>query len=345
MRLREKIRGLVTVFGVLLVLGTSGSFAWTSISQRALNEASYTVNPGGRVHDDYEGFENIADSNGGIVNKDIFAENYSKKSIFVRIKLTEYMEVGQGAGKYEVLGDDHILSPTSDNQAKVLPNAGFDNATLSDRSSWPAYLPNGLLSDGGQSALREYITWVLGDKNDSRKVYMPTFNQNNQSLESDVTGKAIEESTWTQNTNYDTAQNPLPGTHNQWELGEKHISELKTYDEEAEMEELTAGVEHIAVETIKPDRSQGYMTMVEWQAANEPTGNFWVHDNDGWIYWANPLAPKSATSLLLDNLDVTFPNDDMYYAINVISDFATAEDLDKWENVSTDATNLLAKIK
>lgn len=344
MKTSKKLKATLGVVVLAGIFATTGTFAWTSMSQRALNEGSMTLSPGARVHDDYEGFESILLQNGGLVNKDIFAENYSNKPVFARIKLTEYMETGEGAGKYELSGADNIMTPSPENKAKVFEKSGLDKAKMNDRSTWPAYLPEGTLADGEKSGIRDYITWDLGDDNADRKIYMPTFNQNNDSQESDTTGQAIEELTWTTNTNYDTTQNPLPGTHNEWTLGEKHTSTLRKYDEKNNQEVKTEGIEHTAVATGDPSQKDGYMTMKEWQAANEPTGNFWVHDNDGWIYWANPVAAHSATSLLLDKLDVAFTPDDMYYTINVVSDFATPDDIDQWTGVSPEAQSLLNKI-
>lgn len=339
-----KIRSVIVVLAFTAVFTTTGTFAWTSISQRALNEGAVVRQPGARVHDDYEGFGTIISQNGGPVNKDIFVENYSNKPVYARIKLTEYLETGLGAGQYELVGEDNQMQPTTDNQALVLASAGLDQTTLEDRSTWPAYLPDGELTNGGKSSIRDYITWSLGDRNDSRKVYMPTFNQNNLSLESDVTGEGIEELTWSKNGNYDTAQNPLPGTHDQWTLGEKHRSTLRSYDEASQKEVLTEAVEHVAVTTLAPE-NQGYLTMSEWEKLGQPSGDFWLHDRDGWFYWANPIPAYSATSLLLDRLEVTFPLEDMYYAINVVSDFATSDDLNMWTGVSNGAASLLDKIK
>lgn len=338
-----KLKSVFVVLGAALILGSTGTFAWMSISQRALNEGTFVRAPGARVHDDYEGFDTIITQNGGVVNKDIYAENYSNKPIYARIKLTEYMETGTGAGEYTLSGAEHTMTPTAENQAQVLPNAGLDNATIADRSTWPAYLPNGVLSDGSISAIRQYVTWFLGDKNSERKIYMPTFNQNNANLESDTTGHAIEEATWTTNTNYNTTQKTLLGKQDDWVLGEEHTSTLRTYDEKKQQEVTTAGTKHIAVPTVMPDH-EGYLTMSEWIALDQPTGNFWVHDTDGWIYWANPIAAHSATSLLLDKLDVSFTPDDMYYTINVISEFATLEDLPQWTGVSSMAEQLLTKL-
>ena len=72
----------------------TGTFAWQSISQQALNEvAEEYVNPGGRLHDDFNG-----------VNKDVYVENFMSADeaggvpIFARIRLDEYLETGMGAG-------------------------------------------------------------------------------------------------------------------------------------------------------------------------------------------------------------------------------------------------------
>ena len=324
------------------ILGGTGTFAWTSMSQRALNEGTYTRQPGGRVHDDYEGFGALGPQ-GGTVNKDIYAENYSNKPLYVRIKLTEYLELGIGAGSYEVVAPDNTMTPTAENQATVLANAGLENATMADRSSWPAYLPDGLLSDGSSSAIRNYVEWQLGDTNTERKVYLPTFNQNNDNVESDTTGAGIETITWTTNSNYDTNQKNLTGKHDQWTVGETHTSTLRSYDATNDIEVGTAGVTHTALPTVTPEQA-GYLTMAEW-GLTQPTGNFWVHDNDGWCYWATPLEANSATSLLLDHFDIKLPAADLYYAIHVIGEFVTADNLDEWTDVTTEAKELLDIIK
>ena len=44
------------------VLTLSGTFAWQSISQQAVNENQAKLNPGARLHDDYDGTQIIYDS-------------------------------------------------------------------------------------------------------------------------------------------------------------------------------------------------------------------------------------------------------------------------------------------
>ena len=74
----------VTVAAAILLTGT---FAWQSISQTALNVKTVEVNPGGRLHDDFDG-----------TNKDVYVENFGDTPIFARVRLDEYMEIGAGAG-------------------------------------------------------------------------------------------------------------------------------------------------------------------------------------------------------------------------------------------------------
>ena len=51
---RKKTAAVVaTVMAVVLAL--TGTFAWQSISQTAMNETTGEVNPGGRLHDDFDG--------------------------------------------------------------------------------------------------------------------------------------------------------------------------------------------------------------------------------------------------------------------------------------------------
>ena len=50
---KKKIAASVGAVGLAAVIALGGTFAWQSISQTALNEAMDTINPGGRLHDDF----------------------------------------------------------------------------------------------------------------------------------------------------------------------------------------------------------------------------------------------------------------------------------------------------
>ena len=77
--------------------------------------------------------------------------------------------------------------------------------------------------------------------------------------------------------------------------------------------------------------SNGLISMSEWQellANGDDTSNYWVYDEDGWVYWTSPITKDSATGLLLDSISLNKVMDDSwYYALNVIGQFVTADDL------------------
>jgi len=66
--------------------------------------------------------------------------------------------------------------------------------------------------------------------------------------------------------------------------------------------------------------SSEVITMAQWINAGRPIGNYWVIDTDGWAYWADAIAPGTATGLLLNKAERIEANpisDDFYYAIHV----------------------------
>ncbi|WP_157456548.1 DUF6273 domain-containing protein [Carnobacterium maltaromaticum] len=146
-------RSLLAIAFLAVLLFISGTFAWTSFSQRALNENDGEGgNPGGgRIHDDYNKLSG---------NKDIYGENYGDQELFVRIKLSEYFEMN---GKPLVSG-----------------------TTKDQRNSWTPYvLPE---TTAPTNDYRTYVNWTLGGD----KVYLPTFNTNSSDLSTDAAGDAID---------------------------------------------------------------------------------------------------------------------------------------------------------
>jgi len=87
----RKLRAALIAGGLAAAIALTGTLAWRNMTQRTLNEALLDKNPGGRIHDDFDG-----------VNKDIYAENFTDvekgAAVFARIRLREYMEVGEDAG-------------------------------------------------------------------------------------------------------------------------------------------------------------------------------------------------------------------------------------------------------
>lgn len=59
-------------------------------------------------------------------------------------------------------------------------------------------------------------------------------------------------------------------------------------------------------------------------------GAFWVFDEDGWVYWAQPLEPRTATGVLLKKA-ISYQKDvgEWYYEISARAEYATRGDWGK----------------
>ena len=309
---KKKTLAAIGAVALALVIALGGTFAWQSISQQALNEAAATLNPGGRLHDDFDGR-----------NKDVYVENFTDVAdgtpIFARVRLDEYMELGLGAGTDRNLEAGVPLTTTG------LTVVG-EGAKINDKTTWTTRTPGSGLAD---EAGNVYWTW---DMDGGQTVYMPTFNKNKDSLKSDVNGTYDGDPDT--DIPYDdyvtyTEGEPLEGD--------------AVYDADSndvEDENVDRATES---HTAKPTINGTVITMAEWmtrwrtyQAIVNPSdedkaqvmGDFWVWDDDGWAYWANAIQPNTATGLLLDGIELTNPpSDSYYYGINVVGQFVTADDI------------------
>ena len=274
---RKKTATIVMI--LVLVLSITGTFAWYSISQRALNEGELTRNPGGRVHDDYH-FQNVLNEVSDVANKDIYAENFGEASLLVRIKVSEYLEID---------------------------NIPVTGGNKEDRSTWVPYVL------GNTERARNFVEWQMGGD----KIFLPTFNTDKESLETDAKGDAIDKIAG-------KATGIGDGTQDYFTEGEEYThpdypGEIRT-----------------AKSTIEQERS--VMSMQAWIEAERPIGNFWVVDADGWAYWANFLETGEATSLLVDEIKVNsaMVEGEMYYATDAIGEFSTTGSIHNFYNGSSE---------
>lgn len=356
--------GIAVVSAAALLFG--GTFAWQSISQTALNEISASVNPGGRLHDDFNDITYKEDGTKAYdvmtYNKDVYVENFTERAnngvqVFARVRLDQYMELGQGAG---LLNEDG--SKATANKATPL----ITGTSLTDKNTWKPYVMYPENAEGQTNPLDEYWTWEFGGKT----VYMPTFNKNKDSLEADINGTSADNfasfADWTEQNEdgtylslgsedspvyaiYDEDTAP-DGQKETDELAEKlkgtafNLDSVIYGGEDVLTEEGLNWTEwsdhiklvaesHTAQETLETEE---VMTMSEYisrlyapEDDFDGTGNFWVWDTDGWAYWANPIDPETATGPLLTGLERTdaIINQDWYYAINVVAQFITGDDL------------------
>ncbi len=324
---KKAVAATVAAAAILL----AGTFAWTSISQQAKNEAIVDINPGGRLHDDFNG-----------TNKDVYVENFGDKEsgvdIFARVKLTQYMEIGQEAG---------INTDAANRKAVSL----IEGDTFSDRDNWETYIP------GKNETFDTYWSWKMGNTDAERPYYLPTFNMNKDSLIADINGDY--EGTvpgdivhYDNYVEYDADSDDVVGDEvYDWDdndITEEFIGEdgtRVTYDDKTPRDDADVYVNKGVSHEIKQVNSAAtVITMEEW-LQNPVAGPYWVYDKDGWAYWAQPIKPGETTGLLLDSIQMTkVPDDNWYYGINVVGQFATAGDLKAFtmngEKMSDDAKKL-----
>lgn len=305
----------VALTGSILV---SGTFAWQSISQTVKNEAPSIANPGGRLHDYFDG-----------ENKDVFVENFTDPNdngvpIYARIRLDEYMEFGEGAGDPAAdRGENGEITIIGTNKEGQTPD-------INDTDTWITHYLEPRLPQGGLALdvlIHEYWEWDMGGKT----VYMPTFNKDKDSLEADINGTYAGP---------DGVSGPNPSPDGLDDCYEDYIdytvnhtkTELEYYSHDLESTSGTP-VTHTASETNGGQEAR-VITMQEWMAWNNdssetkaPLDACWVYDSDGWAYWSKPIEPGQTTGPLLNGIKrLKDPGEDSYYAVNVVGQFATAGD-------------------
>jgi hypothetical protein len=138
MKNKKLISAVVALVALIAVI--SGTFAWISLSNKTTTGLIGTDGqPGGTVHDDFD----------GQANKEVYVENWGTVPIFVRVRLSEYMETGKLAGTDSVDKDAKSLVP---------------GATFEDKDSWSIlYFPYGI------DPFREYWNLSFG----GTKYYKP----------------------------------------------------------------------------------------------------------------------------------------------------------------------------
>ena len=150
------------------------------------------------------------------------------------------------------------------------------------------------------------------------------------------------------------------GTHNDWTVDAQLCEYVIYVDADGFLTHTSEPECHSGQETLSPDMRDedilqvwesnvapefgGIMTMTQWDAIGNPRGDFWVIDTEnpgGWIYWATPLEPGQATSLLLDEIEVVDLNDEgIEYVLQVETDFVIGSYIGHLDEISDDALNL-----
>lgn len=261
---RRKVAAILSAV-LIIALAVTGTLAAFVFDGEIINEFGDIVTPGGTGHDD---FDNKA-------NKDVYFENYGAATLFVRIRLDEYMELGAGANAKSLVKG--ALRGTKTTWTTHIPSTSTDADVCE---------PGNLETPGVD--FHDFWTWKMGSTYGER-YYLPT-------LPTDPDAGTVKQGAF-------------------YNIGDKQNNPK-----------------------LEPVPDATVITMAQWVAAGMPIGNYWVVDSDGWAYWAEPLAPKSVTGLLLNEVTLKEKLDQSYYyAINVRFYATDLEDIGKMRDTATDA--------
>lgn len=327
----------------------SGTFAWQSFNQEATNKSSGLYGVGGRLHTDFDG-----------EMKHVYIENYKEvnggNDIYVRIRMEEYLEVGKDAGYKDAATRNPVLT------SGELVVKGNSAADINNPDTWDiVYMGNSGIAQGFPVA-REYVTLNFGGQG----VYMPTFNKNDDSREGVINGTLAGDdlddhklgdkysdythyvlsgstepgvTTETKLTTYDVDDNdieeesPLPAPSFTFNTGYNIYQVVETHETKETLEstkiinmlewQIMYSDYNTYLENIKQDPSlEGDLVEPE-----SPIGPYWVFDEDGWVYWAQPLEPSTATGLLLrETVPLKADDGEWYYEISHRAEYATRGD-------------------
>ncbi|MEY8458563.1 hypothetical protein [Lactococcus ileimucosae] len=347
MEQKRKLGVLLAILSVLLLI--SGTFAWFSFTQRAINDRSGNINfeEVGRLHDYF-------DRDSG--NKDVFAENFGDAPILVRVKLLEYMEIN---GESLVQADPQEVAEGN----AVQP-------IKEDTGTWTPWTPGASGNTVGQrvgpgAVFNARARWTVGwqpraatdgSGQLNAPYFMPTFNRARDNHKTAAAGDGRD---WTQSgEEADTSASPNGtnagadatgvthpgnGTDGYWTNGSTATSILGTPPD-------TEDGTHTARQTVIQD--QPVMLLSQWNAlpVRNRVGNFWVVDpQTGWAYWANLLFPEEATSFLLDqaNFSTSGIRGDYYYGIKAVANMVANTDGDVsalWEEAPENHSDLAKQL-
>ena len=317
--MKPKLRKIGSIFTATLVacaLFLTGTFAWQSISQEALNEKAGASNPGGRLHDDFDG-----------TNKDVYVENFTDEEtgvpIFARVRLQEYMEIGADAGKKK--GE----------ASRKVTVIGKTDANINDTKTWHVHKEEYVASESTQgktdpdTILHDYWTLEWGGST----TYMPTFNKNKDSLKPDRNGtlEGLDGKYGKENGDTDAPYSDYVDYTKPEHAQKKDTAIYDADDNNADEGDGAADGTNITkveeTHIAKATETGTVIRMAQWKAEGAKPGKYWVYDTDGWAYWAEPIMPQTATGLFLTGIKPDLqPDEDWYYAINVVGQFATSGD-------------------
>lgn len=301
----------VTLAAAIVLAGT---FAWNSFNQNRINVFKELVAPDVNLHDDFEGGP----------NKDVYVENSGQADIFVRVRLTEFLQTENRGSLVagQVRDDDKAYLWAPHNAT------GPDSAGAVDQCVLAA--PNQTSADWAGQNFHDYYKWYMGGTAtpNGQIYYKPATPEQKGEYNDD--GTVVREPV--------VVSDPLTGTLESGDANLNYTEQVNALtaagkSEEEAMAELGIGKTQQAYVITMADWVKGDDTITPARAPYA-RGDFWVIDQaDGWAYWANALHGGSATGLLLDKVERTEKGFDSNaeYAINVWLQAVDATDFGEFE--------------
>jgi len=161
----SKRKAMAAITCVLMMsLLVAATFAWTNFSAQQINEfrgvgsGSSTSGYGGSLRDDHA--ENLE-------RKDVFVENWGDRALLVRVKLSEYMEIGPNAGSLTL--ENGMKFRNADNESTPLvENSINPDGSIIFSPHIATTAPN--ICELG---FHDFWEWTMG----GRKWYMPATDE------------------------------------------------------------------------------------------------------------------------------------------------------------------------
>jgi len=139
----------------LATLVVGATFAWTSLNSQKVNEWRGTSSEGSGVttHDDHD---NNKDND---PMKDVYVENWGTELVYVRIKLSEYMELGSTAGQVAANPNDatQLLRQSGNTSTPLVAGTVDNNGAI----IWSTHIPGPSVTDCGLD-FHQYWNWTMG---------------------------------------------------------------------------------------------------------------------------------------------------------------------------------------
>jgi hypothetical protein len=179
----------------LAALLVSGTFAWTSLNSQKVNEwrgnGSTSQGPGGSLHDDHD------NSKTNDPRKDVYIENWGDKMIYARVRLSEYMEIGPGAG--QIQGNSNPLTRLAANTSTpLLAGTVLSGGVI----QFTPHIPNGTDPTDCGEEFHVYWDWEMG----GGKIYKPATEAEKEA------GRLNNSSVLSDNNDYDRLSGDLKNT-------------------------------------------------------------------------------------------------------------------------------------